>query len=70
MVNPGDITSRQCDVSKAEEVAAAFSWVEEQFGGVDILVNNAGVIFDGNFTGTVPICPRYQVNYYKNITFW
>jgi 3-oxoacyl-[acyl-carrier protein] reductase len=35
-----------CDVSKAEQVNAAFEKVAERFGRVDILVNNAGIIRD------------------------
>ncbi|MDE2730597.1 MAG: glucose 1-dehydrogenase [Bacteroidota bacterium] len=33
----------QCDVSRADQVRAAFATIEAQFGGVDILVNNAGI---------------------------
>jgi 3-oxoacyl-[acyl-carrier protein] reductase len=32
----------QCDVSKAEDVAAAVQEVNDTFGGLDIVVNNAG----------------------------
>ena len=32
-----------CDVSKADQVRAAFEQIDTQFGGVDILVNNAGI---------------------------
>lgn len=32
----------QCDVSKAEDVAAAVKEVNDTFGGLDIVVNNAG----------------------------
>ncbi|XP_052752034.1 farnesol dehydrogenase [Galleria mellonella] len=46
----GSIHSRQCDISKLEEVIAAFNWVEETFGGTDILVNNAGVMYPGHIT--------------------
>ncbi|KAJ0172987.1 hypothetical protein K1T71_011163 [Dendrolimus kikuchii] len=44
----GTIHSRMCDVSKLEEVAATFKWIEATLGPVQILVNNAGVIFNGN----------------------
>jgi 3-oxoacyl-[acyl-carrier protein] reductase len=38
----------QCDVTDTEQVDAAFSAVEEEFGGpVEILVSNAGVTRDG-----------------------
>ncbi|XP_050075430.1 farnesol dehydrogenase-like isoform X3 [Anopheles maculipalpis] len=33
----------QCDVTKEEDILAAFRKVEEQCGGVDVLINNAGV---------------------------
>ncbi|CAH0714058.1 unnamed protein product, partial [Brenthis ino] len=38
----GKIYSRYVDVSKPEQITAAFEWVEMEFGGVDILLNNAG----------------------------
>lgn len=47
----GLIVSRQCDVSKVQDVAAAFKWVEENYGGVDVLVNNAGTVYEGHITG-------------------
>jgi NAD(P)-dependent dehydrogenase (short-subunit alcohol dehydrogenase family) len=37
----------KCDVTKPEEVAAAFTRVCEEFGGVDILVSNAGAAWQG-----------------------
>ncbi|KAK2585715.1 hypothetical protein KPH14_010328 [Odynerus spinipes] len=33
----------RCDVSREEDVDAAFSFVERTLGGIDIMVNNAGV---------------------------
>lgn len=33
----------KCDVSKEEEIKAAFAWVDQKLNGADILVNNAGV---------------------------
>jgi NAD(P)-dependent dehydrogenase (short-subunit alcohol dehydrogenase family) len=37
-----------CDVSNAEDVAAAFAGIAERHGRVDILVNNAGVLSYGD----------------------
>ena len=37
----------QCDVTKPEQVSAAFAAVCERFGGVDILVSNAGAAWQG-----------------------
>ncbi|XP_060806710.1 farnesol dehydrogenase [Amyelois transitella] len=46
----GSLHSKQCDVSKLEDITAAFQWVEDTFGGTDVLVNNAGVFHQGQFT--------------------
>ncbi len=37
----------QCDVTKPEQVRAAFAAVCERFGGVDIVVSNAGAAWQG-----------------------
>src|SRR6185437_4337311 len=37
----------KCDVTKPEQVKAAFAGVCERFGGVDILVSNAGAAWQG-----------------------
>jgi NAD(P)-dependent dehydrogenase (short-subunit alcohol dehydrogenase family) len=37
----------ECDVTKPEQVKAAFASVCERFGGVDILVSNAGAAWQG-----------------------
>ncbi len=37
----------ECDVTKPEQVRAAFAAVCERFGGVDILVSNAGAAWQG-----------------------
>ena len=42
------IYTRQCDVSKKEEVKKFANWVMEQVDRVDILVNNAGPFIPGN----------------------
>jgi NADPH-dependent 2,4-dienoyl-CoA reductase/sulfur reductase-like enzyme len=36
-----------CDVTKAEDVARAFTQICEAFGGVDIVVSNAGAAWQG-----------------------
>ncbi|XP_053617119.1 farnesol dehydrogenase-like [Plodia interpunctella] len=46
----GSVHSKQCDVSKLEDISVAFQWIEDTFGGVDVLVNNAGVFHQGQFT--------------------
>ncbi|KAI8442338.1 hypothetical protein MSG28_005869 [Choristoneura fumiferana] len=46
----GKIYGKRCDIAKTEEIAEAFSWVEEQLGGVDLLVNNAGLLVQGHIT--------------------
>jgi NAD(P)-dependent dehydrogenase (short-subunit alcohol dehydrogenase family) len=45
---PDGVFGVKCDVTSVEEVDAAFSAVEEHFGGnVEVLVSNAGVTKDG-----------------------
>lgn len=39
----GELHTRQCDVTKEEEVKSTFDWITVTFGGIDVLVNNAGV---------------------------
>lgn len=41
------VKSYACDVSDAEQVAATFKQILEDFGQIDILVNNAGITRDG-----------------------
>jgi NAD(P)-dependent dehydrogenase (short-subunit alcohol dehydrogenase family) len=38
-----DAVAIACDVTKDDQVAAAFAAVQQRFGGLDILVNNAGI---------------------------
>jgi 3-oxoacyl-[acyl-carrier protein] reductase len=45
----GRVHVSQCDVTKAEEIAAAYSDVMKTFGRVDIVVNNAGTSRTGPF---------------------
>jgi NAD(P)-dependent dehydrogenase (short-subunit alcohol dehydrogenase family) len=45
---PDGLFAVQCDVTSADDVDAAFTAVEEHFGGtVEVLVSNAGVTRDG-----------------------
>ena len=36
----------KCDLSKEEDVKAAFQQAQDEFGGVDVCVNNAAVVYD------------------------
>jgi NAD(P)-dependent dehydrogenase (short-subunit alcohol dehydrogenase family) len=42
----------RCDVSRAEDVAAAFARVRRELGSIDILVNNAGIQHYGTVADT------------------
>lgn len=66
MKGSGNIVSRQCDVGKSEEVAAAFRWIEDTLGCIHVLVNNAGVLYDGQITGMLLLENHYtyQLNMY------
>uniref|UniRef100_A0A182U708 Dehydrogenase n=1 Tax=Anopheles melas TaxID=34690 RepID=A0A182U708_9DIPT len=39
----GRLQALRCDVTKEEDILAAFREVEQRCGGVDVLINNAGV---------------------------
>ena len=43
-----------CDVSREEQVAAAFQTIFQRFGQVDILINNAGITRDAMFHKMTP----------------
>lgn len=45
----GNVIAIQCDVSKDDQVKAAFEQTMAAFGRVDILVNNAGITRDAMF---------------------
>jgi NAD(P)-dependent dehydrogenase (short-subunit alcohol dehydrogenase family) len=60
----GAFSTRHCDVTSAEEVAAAFEYAETAVGGVSILVNSAGIAHVGTAEST-PVAEFdrvYQVN--------
>ena len=40
----GTVSSFECDVTNADQVAAMVDYANEQLDGIDVLVNNAGVI--------------------------
>ncbi|CAH0595431.1 unnamed protein product [Chrysodeixis includens] len=46
----GQIKSVKCDLTRADDVAAAFKWINENVGCIHILVNNAGVFHRGHIT--------------------
>ena len=71
---PPEFFGVKCDVTKTDEVDAAFTAIEEKFGPVEILVSNAGVtkdvlllrmsetdfvdVLDANLTGTFRVVKR------------
>jgi NAD(P)-dependent dehydrogenase (short-subunit alcohol dehydrogenase family) len=48
----GSLYPLKADVSKEEEVKAAFAWVKSNLGGVDVLINNAGITGKSTLQGT------------------
>jgi NAD(P)-dependent dehydrogenase (short-subunit alcohol dehydrogenase family) len=71
---PDDLFGVKCDVTSTEEVDAAFTAVEQQFGPVEVLVANAGItkdtlllrmsetdfvsVVDANLNGAYRVCKR------------
>ncbi|XP_067015651.2 farnesol dehydrogenase [Anabrus simplex] len=49
---PGKLHARACDVTKEDDILAAFKWVKDNLGGADILINNAGLGGDSPLTDT------------------
>ena len=43
LADPARVLALHCDVSKPEQVDAAFAQIEQRFGAIHALVNNAGV---------------------------
>ncbi|XP_063233756.1 farnesol dehydrogenase-like isoform X2 [Bacillus rossius redtenbacheri] len=41
---PGQLHAVPCDLTREEDILAAFQWVDANLGGVDVLVNNAGIL--------------------------
>lgn len=48
----GTLYALKADVSKEEEIVAAFKWVKNNLGGVDVLINNAGIPGKSTVHGT------------------
>lgn len=38
-----NVSNRNCDVTKLEDIKKLFKWIETEFGGLDIVINNAGI---------------------------
>lgn len=55
---PGTLHTIHCDVTREDDVDAAFSYVET-LGGVDIMVNNAGICDHSRAIGTIIIIIIY-----------
>lgn len=47
----GKLHPVECDVTKEENVIAAFAWVKDNLGPINVLVNNAGITEESSLTG-------------------
>lgn len=57
----GELIPIQCDVSKEEEIKAAFDILKKKSGKIDILVNGAGIWRYGYISGKVEeACGKYE----------
>ncbi len=60
----------ECDVTKPEQVKAAFAAVCERFGGVDILVSNAGAAWQGRIgeVSDETLRKSFELNFFAHQT--
>ncbi|HEV7464146.1 MAG TPA: bifunctional aldolase/short-chain dehydrogenase [Methyloceanibacter sp.] len=60
----------ECDVTKPEQVKAAFAAVAERFGGVDIVVSNAGAAWQGRIGEVSDALLRqsFELNFFAHQT--
>lgn len=47
----GKLYPVECDVTKEENVVAAFAWVKDNLGPVNVLVNSAGITKESSLVG-------------------
>jgi NAD(P)-dependent dehydrogenase (short-subunit alcohol dehydrogenase family) len=50
--SPGKLHALKCDITKENEVQAAFKWIKTNLGGADILINNAGAAYSSKLIST------------------
>ena len=60
----------QCDVTKPDQVKAAFAALSEHFGGVDILVSNAGAAWQGRIgeVSDETLRKSFELNFFAHQT--
>nr|CAD7264408.1 unnamed protein product [Timema shepardi] len=49
--SPGKLHALKGDLTKEEDILAAFDWIKKNLGRIDVLVNNAGVLYLSMLTG-------------------